>query len=418
MRRAAANAAAWLSSRGKIPITPFAPYSTHMDDAALSTLVAEYAKPDPRTREGVVAAIALENVLKDEAEFSKPRMIVSSSGAHGWRPQFAAQKMLSIVRSGRGSDAAVAWLRLAPSITRGSGGAVKLLYGVECAQAIPLTNEIRLLPFSEVPPSSTLDWIVSEHARANESPVVHGFTVAPSAALFRPGVVEPIFRDTSEDLQNQPPATFFSDLDDAARLLALIPKMIPREAAHWFHYDDPDVALLGDFGLTRQGIELQPTMVTAPVEVTAESMAGVVSAYRKLAKSDMERVNLALDRIVRSRCQFVTGNRAIDLAIVLEVLFMNADRDEHSYKISLRAARLLRDDVLARQRTFQEVRRLYEMRSTVVHTGSAKNEYNVDGTKVSAHEIVEAVDIVCTEAIRAFLRLGGIPSDWRAIELA
>lgn len=388
-----------------------------MNDAALSALVAEHAKPDPRTREGVMAAIALENVLKDEPEFSKPRMIVSGTGAHGWLPQFAAQKMLSIVRSGRGSDAAVAWLRRAPSITRGSGGAVKMLYGVECAQAIPLTNEIRLLPFAEIPPSSIVDWIVSEHVRANESPVVHGFTVAPSAALFRPGVVEPIFRDTG-DWQNQTSATWFSDLDDAARLLALIPRMIPREAAHWFHYDDPDVALLGEFGLTRQGIEIQPTMLTAPVEVTAESMAGVFSAYRQLKKSDMERVNLALERIVRSRCQFVTGNRAIDLAIVLEVLFMNADRDEHSYKISLRAARLLRDDVRARQRTFLEVRRLYEMRSTVVHTGSAKNEYNVDDAKVSAHEIVEAVDVVCTEAIRAFLRLGGIPSDWRAIELA
>jgi hypothetical protein len=102
----------------------------------------------------------------------------------------------------------------------------------------------------------------------------------------------------------------------------------------------------------------------------------------------------------------------------LEVLFMNADRDEHSYKISLRAARLLRSDIQERKRTFLQVRRLYDMRSAMVHTGNVKNEYGLDDVKISAHDIVEDVDVLCTEAIRAFLRLGGIPSDWRPIELA
>jgi hypothetical protein len=269
-----------------------------------------------------------------------------------------------------------------------------------------------------LPPSDTTDRIVAEHERANEFPIVHGFTVGPAAALFRPGAIESMFSDSPADLRGQPPAIWFDDLDDAARLLALMPKAIPREAAHWFHYEDPDVALLGQFGIVRQGIELQPTMYSAPAEVTADRMAGVFSAYRKLGKSDLERINLALERLVRSRCQYVTGNRAIDLAIALEVLFMNADRDEHSYKISLRAARLLHSDVSARQRVFLEVRRLYEMRSTMVHTGSSKVEYSVGDTKVSSSDIVEAVDSVCTEAIRTFLRLGGIPIDWRVFELA
>ena len=87
-----------------------------------------------------------------------------------------------------------------------------------------------------------------------------------------------------------------------------------------------------------------------------------------------ERVNLALERMIRSRCQFVSGNRVIDLAIALEVLFMNADRDEHSYKISLRAGRLLRADIQSRERAFLEVRRLYDMRSSMVHTGNREEQ--------------------------------------------
>ena len=389
-----------------------------MDDAALSALVAEHSKADPYTREGIEAVLVLENVLKNEPEFSAPRMIVNGRGAYGWLPQFAAQKMFSVVRSGRGADAAVAWLRRVPSITRGSGGAVKLLYGVQCASPLALTNDIVLLPYEKLPPSTTLELIAREHERANESLVVHGFTVAPSAGLYRSGVVDPIFRDMSTNWQNLPPATWFNDLDDAARLLALIPKVIPREAAHWFHYDDPDINLLGQLGLAKMGIELQPTMVTGPIEVTTAATAGLFSAYRRLKQDDIQRVNLALERMIRSRCQFVSGNRAIDLAIALEVLFMNADRDEHSYKISLRAARLLRAQASTRRRTFLEVRRLYDVRSSMVHTGNVKNEYTLDDVKVSAHDIVEAVDAICTEAIRAFLALGGIPSDWRDIELA
>ena len=146
-------------------------------------------------------------------------------------------------------------------------------------------------------------------------------------------------------------------------------------------------------------------------------VAGIFAAYKKLKESDKGRVNLALDRIMRSRCQFVSGNRAIDIAIALEVLFMNVDRDEHSYKISLRPARLLRRDLKTRRRTFLEVKRLYDMRSSMVHSGSVKNEYRLDGVSVPAHEIVEVVDVICTEAIRAFLSMGEIPDDWRDIEL-
>ena len=105
------------------------------------------------------------------------------------------------------------------------------------------------------------------------------------------------------------------------------------------------------------------------------------------------------------------------MAIALEVLFMNTDRDEHSYKISLRAARLLQEGVAARRKVFAEVKNVYDVRSKMVHTGSAKDESNVDGVKRTAHDVVEAVDVVCTEAIRRFLAMGSIPEDWRDIEL-
>ncbi len=125
----------------------------------------------------------------------------------------------------------------------------------------------------------------------------------------------------------------------------------------------------------------------------------------------------AIGRLLRGRSQSKPGDRAIDVAIALEVLFMNTDRDEHSYKISLRASRLLRPDVDQRRTVFAEVKSVYDLRSKLVHTGSAKDDYNVVGVKRTAHDVVDAVDSHCIQAIRKFLDRGGIPDDWKDLEL-
>jgi hypothetical protein len=143
-------------------------------------------------------------------------------------------------------------------------------------------------------------------------------------------------------------------------------------------------------------------------------------AYRDLSPDDKDRIMLALQRLIRSRSQFIPGNRAIDLAIVLEVLFMNRDSGEHSHKISVRAARLLGASLEQRRTMFDQVRRLYDMRSSMVHTGSAPGPWKVNGQPVNAGELIEAVDLACAEAIRKLLADGRVPTrdQWRDRELS
>jgi hypothetical protein len=248
---------------------------------------------------------------------------------------------------------------------------------------------------------------------------LHGFKAPPQAALYRAGTLEPVFVAHAPDSYKAPPAPWFDDLDTAALLLALTPRAIPAEVTSWFHYDDPDIALLSSFGVTRKEFdEPQFPKMATPTQIPDESAAGLLTAYRRVVKkTDQDRIALALKRLIRSRSQHDVGNRAIDLAIALEVLFMNADRDEHSYKIGLRLAKLLGGELKARRSAFTETRKLYDLRSTMVHTGRAKNEWSIDEVSRSAFDLVEAGDIRCTQAIRKFLELGRIPGDWREIEL-
>jgi hypothetical protein len=64
-----------------------------------------------------------------------------------------------------------------------------------------------------------------------------------------------------------------------------------------------------------------------------------------------------------------------------------------------------------------EARRLYEMRSGMVHNAKCDADYMVVGSKRTAREILQSNDRHCCESIRKFIDAGRIPSDWHDIEL-
>lgn len=391
-----------------------------MNDEELANALTETARLGRDTTPGVTAMFALgERLDKERAEFSgPPRMALAARGASAFSGQSAAQRMLNMVRSGITAQQAVAWLHKAHAATRGVGGAVKALYGVKCSERIALSDDVVLIPYSDLQ-SATMQWIMDEHGRANDARLLHGLTMAPRALLYRAGTVESVFVTSPYDYSNVPEWSWFDDLDTASLLLALTAKAIPSEVAHWLHYDDPDLELLASSGLRRHIDEVQsPFRFSEPAEITPESAAGLLTAFRRVGKDDQGRITLALQRLIRSRSQHHPGNRAIDLAIALEVLFMNVERDEHSYKISLRLAKLLGGDLPARRIAFGETRKLYDLRSVMVHTGRAKDGWSVEGAARSAYDLVEVGDNRCAEAIRKFLDLGRIPDDWRDTELS
>jgi hypothetical protein len=393
-----------------------------MIDDELIALLRELSYTRPRSRERIDASRAVAAKLESEPEFRRNYLIRNQHGSHSLLPTFVAQTMLQYTHIGGDPARIVAWFRRIPELILrpGKGGAVKALYGVDCTQGVPLSDDIELIPFEKLGPSSTRDWLLEVHERGFEMPSPQGFIFPPRAALYRPGTIEKLTVEQAEDFATSPPSVWFRDLDVAASLLALTPRAVPLEAAHWYYYEDPDIARLCEFGHGTQGYEFfQPMRFIEPPEVTAESMAGLLTGYRKLNKDDQDRIMLALQRLIRSRSQLIPGNRAIDLSIVLEVLFMNADSGEHTHKIGVRVARLVGLSLDERRTVFDQASRLYAMRSSMVHRGSASGPWKVNGNKVNAQELVESVDLLCVESIRRLIDRGGIPThdEWRDNEL-
>jgi hypothetical protein len=384
-----------------------------MDDQELLMQIAALADIDPSTRQGIGARASLAAILAVRPEFFTPqRAVVNINGAHGFTPHFAAARMLKVARDTGNSNFAMDWIRKVSAATQAKGGAVSALYGVTCHKEIRFSDNLMLLPYLDLPPSPTRDFVL--HRERSE---FDGTPRRPTAALYRTGTVNPLFVAENADLEGVQPALWYEEIIDATRLLTLIPRTVPREAAHWMHYDDPDIELLGVSGISQYTSELDPRAIRTPDAVTDEGISGLLLAFRSLSGKDKDRVVLAIERINRARCQYRDGNRAIDLAIALEVLFMNADSGEHSYKISLRAARFLFEDRESRLRVFSHVRKLYDIRSKMVHTGMTSHQLTVGKIQRSTYELLEHVDGVCTQAIRQILARGSIPHDWSDIEL-
>lgn len=367
-------------------------------DTALSALVSELAKitPNGDTIRTLAAALAAE------PEFAE-RMYMARRGPV--TPTMVAQSMLALARTpGRSSEDSVAWLRKIPAVGSGVGRAVKALYGIQCSERVALSDNVFLVPIMELPDTDTRKWVLDEHDRANQGLLVNSVTMPPASALYRAGTIEPLL--SPEPVRNSPVEGWFRELDQAALLLAIAPKVIPSEAAHWLQFDDPDVELIARGSVGRLLPDISPSVPSETYHsIAPEFAAGLVAKLQNLvSETDRARVLLALERLIRSRIQQHPGNRAIDIAIALEVLFKDGERGHISEAIRRRAVGVVNPTEAAR------VQKCYSLRNCMVHTGK------INETAQTANEIVETADSVCRKALERILTVGHVPSgdEWLA----
>ena len=99
--------------------------------------------------------------------------------------------------------------------------------------------------------------------------------------------------------------------------------------------------------------------------------------------------------------------RLIEYAIALESLFLSDapnDRGELSYRLALRAARLLEEDLESRISCFRTIRNLYKFRSRLVHGGSLEKLKPVE--KQQLDDVLLRCPVILSESIRALLDSG------------
>lgn len=146
----------------------------------------------------------------------------------------------------------------------------------------------------------------------------------------------------------------------------------------------PYGSAVGKTTITSSGRDLMGPGYTIATDDAEE----IRSLYSVLGRDRQPTLDLALRRFGNAYERIRHEDRLIDFWIALEALFLPDDRQELSYRASLRVAYLLEDDSERRRQVFDSLRKSYKLRSDVVHGAAVEDAEEMAGISVATEEFV------------------------------
>ena len=181
---------------------------------------------------------------------------------------------------------------------------------------------------------------------------------------------------------------------------------LARYQPHRFDFGPPSTVALTDVELER-------------LRLAISSLLGVQGNFKGL-KYALRRLRSSVERYAPS-----DPERLLEYAIALEAIYLNditTDREELSYRLRLRAARLLATSFAERNDLFLTLRDLYKLRSRVAHGGSLERLDPKD--RIMLEKVLDQGPKIVSESVLRILENpgGAIPSGqssdfWRRVEL-
>ena len=144
-------------------------------------------------------------------------------------------------------------------------------------------------------------------------------------------------------------------------------------------------------------------------EETIQLATDLYWARKNLSPKTAARLDIAIDRWLRSYEDIRLVDKFIDLGIALESLYLGGVREELSFRLALHAAWHLGPNVAERQRLMRDFRKFYNSRSSAVHSGSVKD------TKTT-RDVLSRAQEFCRWAIVDIISRKRFP-DWNELVL-
>ena len=146
-------------------------------------------------------------------------------------------------------------------------------------------------------------------------------------------------------------------------------------AAKWTHIEPTEI--FNVWGTYRGGSHTYfPGLAyrIGSVNVTQEDISEALAIYQRmqvLAPSVATKLQVPIDRWIKSKAEQSSVDAFIDLGIALESLYLQdiGNQSELSFRLRLRAAWYLAKDHAGRETIMRDLRDVYDLRSKAVHTG-------------------------------------------------
>ena len=225
------------------------------------------------------------------------------------------------------------------------------LWGVVPEAPIPLTDDIQLVPFGDLPPRPQGSNF-QKLREISRTPIVSHSTWRgdPPAALVSRFLLRPIvFESGGNEKPNLTTGSHLREkLDEVRLVITLTGPCTPMPDLCWTQFEDEDLqAAVPSTGYEFEHTEIVPQRLQQYGEFDAESARDTVQQYLALHEKPRKKVRLALDRLHRAMRRLHPGDKAIELSIAFEALLTGYEGEpsgEHTFKIGLRTGLLVGED--------------------------------------------------------------------------
>jgi hypothetical protein len=276
-----------------------------------------------------------------------------------------------------------------------------------------------LVPFKQLPDSDTKNWL--------DPPLLHSDYLvrlglkrivlysrspsSPSAALIKKVQLRPKSVGHNENISENIPISNL--LYEACESLTLVGTCTPMPIAEWTEVEDwvPCSGFLGSGWSSPVHDVVNPLSF----KITDELLGGVkavIAIFLNLEQNLKDKLRIPIQRLNQSRRRQNVADRAIDLGIAFESLYLG-DRPytEHiSLTFRLRAAWYLGKDSEDRKRLMEMFNAIYNGRSEAVHTGKLDSEIKIKGKgRVGTHAFLDEADALCSSSIKKIINDGAYP---------
>lgn len=279
---------------------------------------------------------------------------------------------------------------------------VMVLAGVNLESEIRLSGGVELAPFDRLRHTDLKEILTRRFV--NVAP-----NYLPSAYLQRPVSYprEHVDWDATPVCSKVRWDTSFSSLEDVRLCMTAVGPSAPLWLSSWIQPDD----WVPDFGGGGMNAPELFDMGGCPPEIASqwEELPELHRQWLELSESERKHLRVALRRINSALRQREVVDRAIDLGVAIDALFLSErepERGELGFTLRVRAGWYLGSDQAHRREVSKAFSDLWSLRNMAVHTGRlAPGGHTLD--------LLRSGSTLTAKAIRKIIREG--EPDWKTI---
>ena len=332
--------------------------------------------------------------------------------------------LIRVVLNGGSSDEFLERARQFADSCTGAAASYIPLTGVSVKQTACLDDSVDLIPWSEVPSS----W----HKDQFEEQQAHHTPLGPTAiySQFRPYATAAIRVRMSDSqilfssakdaklldaTRSYRASAQVSIVRDVLRCLTALKACPIAEIGRWDQFDDGFVNNIASGGVGTSLASMFDMALgqssRAPIEICPRDISLLYKKFRTMKSKEVAVLRIALDRLRQATMRSDLVDRAIDLGIVLEVMLLHDNdrnpRGEFRFRTAVRGATFLGGNKLERQKTYQLLKKAYDLRSTAVHSGviEAKKQ-----AATPTKQILRDVADKCSQIASTLIDNGSFPN--------